>query len=59
MKIAIITDDGETPIRSEDLADEITKRVGPLTTRGAIRKAIADIEQEVRLQTLTLGPEHR
>ena len=59
MKLAVITDSGEIPIRSEDLADEICKRVGFLTTRGRIRRALIEIEMQTKQPTEGLGLEHR
>lgn len=58
MKIAILTESGVVPLTSGELADEVIKRVGVLSTRGAIRKAIEDVEREMRSLSTTLGPQH-
>lgn len=59
MRLAIITEGGEVPITSGELADEIGRRVGLITTRGAIRRAIEEIEAAVKAETLYLGLEHK
>lgn len=62
MRVAIMTDDGVFPIQSEELAPEIEKRLPVLTrlaTRGAIRRAIQELTDEVKGKTIFLGPEHR
>lgn len=53
-----MTDKGETPLTTGDLADEITSRVGIVTNRSTIRKVIAEIEHELKQKTFTLGREH-
>lgn len=58
MKIAIVTEQGLMPITSADLSVELGKRIGLVTTRAAVLKALAEIDREVREQTAMLGPEH-
>lgn len=59
MKIAVLTEAGATPITSAELADILDRKLGLLSTKGQIRKALAAVESEVRQLTTTLGPEHR
>lgn len=59
MRIVIMTDAGETPLTTSDLADEVGRRVGVLSTRGAIRKALDEIEADLKSRTKSLGPTHR
>lgn len=63
MRIAIVTEGGEVPIASGELADEIAKRInGPLTRlvyRKIIYKTIDDIIRETRSRSVFLGPEHK
>ena len=62
MRLAIITQDGEVPISSDDLADEIYKRLPAivrLASRGSIRTAIDQIERETKGRTVFLGPHHK
>ena len=59
MRLAIITDNGEFPIRSEDLADEICKRVGMLSTKSKIRSVLVEIEMSVKQETIHLGPGYK
>ena len=62
MRLAIITEDGEVPIASDDLADEISKALWPLTRvafRGVIRRTIERVAKETKERTVYLGPQHR
>ena len=62
MRLAIVTEDGEVPIRSEDLATEIERRLSPLTrlaTRSAIRRAISECAENVKQQTVYLDLSHK
>ena len=62
MRLAIITEAGEAPIASEELAREIEKRLSPvarLVAGGSLRKAIVSLEMDIKQRTVTLGPEHR
>lgn len=62
MRVAIITDDGEIPIKSDELSDEIEKRLPPATriaVRGPLRKAISQIVADVKEQTVFLELRHK
>ena len=62
MKLAIITRDGETPLQTKELADEIVSRLPPLTRVAVgrvLRKTIQDIERDLKEQTALLAPKHK
>ena len=62
MRLAVITEMGETPIVSDELSQEIERRLPPVTrfaVRGPLRKAIAQLAMDVKKQTIGLGPRHQ
>lgn len=63
MRVAIINDDGEVAIQSEDIADAVAKRLnGPITRfvfRKVLKQTVNDLELETRRRTIFLGPQHK